>query len=526
MVGGIRLYAPTVLVTTRLDELDPVGTTGTGESLREALRDVDVGGTILFDISVFNSSNAAANTIALTTGQLTMDKSFNIDASNLTQPLIIQASNSRHLAAYTTRIVSLKNITFTGGKGTSPAASQQGGAIYNAGNLTVTDCQFIGNSASDYGGAIYSNSFRGPAVLTLIRCTIQGNTTAFNGGGVMNWAEAGNAATLIVEDCSITGNTATNNLYSIGGGIMNYATNGTASLTIRRSTLHGNVSSNGSGIMNYANGASTAGPITLVHTTIAGNSPATGVTGYAGGLRNYASQGTVSLSLANSIIAENFASSWPDIVIDSGTSVSLGGNVIGANDNVIPSLGDHFGSLGSPQPALLAPLGNYGGRTLTRPLLPGSIAKNTGVSLSGAPTTDQRGYPHQGAPDAGAYETDNLHNYAGWSWEKFPAATTTALRAGTADYDGDGISNLDEWLANTVPTSPSSFFRPDITTLASHSMEIRFPSAKPRNYTLQSSDSLTSWTSEQTAAGTGALLSFNLGPAAFQRRFFRVLISN
>jgi len=57
--------------------------------------------------------------------------------------------------------------------------------------------------------------------------------------------------------------------------------------------------------------------------------------------------------------------------------------------------------------ALLGPLGNYGGFTLTFPLLDGSPAIDAGDPLT-APPTDQRGVsrPQRAAPDIGAFERE------------------------------------------------------------------------------------------------------------------------
>jgi|GEM_PF-3716160 len=48
------LHAGDLVVTTAADENDPVGTPGTGLSLREALRDASDGTIIRFDFAVFN----------------------------------------------------------------------------------------------------------------------------------------------------------------------------------------------------------------------------------------------------------------------------------------------------------------------------------------------------------------------------------------------------------------------------------------------------------------------------------------
>ena len=56
---------------------------------------------------------------------------------------------------------------------------------------------------------------------------------------------------------------------------------------------------------------------------------------------------------------------------------------------------------------LLAPLGNYGGTSLTMALLPGSAAIGAGTS-TGTPTTDQRGFARVGAVDIGAFQSSGF----------------------------------------------------------------------------------------------------------------------
>lgn len=72
---------PLLVVTTPVDELDPVGTPGAGYSLREAVRDVEPFGTILFDRAVFNGSTPATNVIPLTLGPLNPQREFTLDGT-------------------------------------------------------------------------------------------------------------------------------------------------------------------------------------------------------------------------------------------------------------------------------------------------------------------------------------------------------------------------------------------------------------------------------------------------------------
>jgi len=62
------------------------------------------------------------------------------------------------------------------------STSGDGGAISNAGKLTVENCTLSGNSAEN-GGAIYNDS---PFTTTLTNCTLSGNSAVSDGGGIYN----------------------------------------------------------------------------------------------------------------------------------------------------------------------------------------------------------------------------------------------------------------------------------------------------------------------------------------------------
>jgi len=68
-----------IIVTTPADELDAPGSPGAGVSLREAIRDVETGGTIVFDRAVFNSTTT--NTLTLTKGPLNPQRNCTLNGS-------------------------------------------------------------------------------------------------------------------------------------------------------------------------------------------------------------------------------------------------------------------------------------------------------------------------------------------------------------------------------------------------------------------------------------------------------------
>lgn len=131
--------------------------------------------------------------------------------------------------------LTLNNVDLKGNKATF------GGAIWNAGTLTVTGGSFEGNKADNAAGAIYNAD---GAKLTVDGVSFKENTAKF--GGAINNAKTASvkeAATLTVKNSQFIGNTSLN---SQGGAIRNQGT----ITEISGSTFKGNKASNGGAINN------------------------------------------------------------------------------------------------------------------------------------------------------------------------------------------------------------------------------------------------------------------------------------
>jgi hypothetical protein len=142
--------------------------------------------------------------------------------------------------------LALTNITIVNG---DAGSLDHGGAIYNAGALSISNSTVCGNTASkEAGGGILNNG-----TLNISDSTLSGNT-AFYGGGIYNQS---GLAVMTMSNSTLSDNTTT----TYGGGILN---NGT--VNISHSTLSGNTAGiDGGGILNNV------GAVVVKNTIVAGN---------------------------------------------------------------------------------------------------------------------------------------------------------------------------------------------------------------------------------------------------------------
>jgi Bacterial TSP3 repeat/WD40-like Beta Propeller Repeat len=106
--------------------------------------------------------------------------------------------------------------------------------------------------------------------------------------------------------------------------------------------------------------------------------------------------------------------------------------------------------------------------------------------------------------------------------------TTNSQSCATCDPDGDGMSNLQEYLAGTDPTNPASVFRLQISAQGStNNLVITWPAVAGRNYQLQYKTNLTDvvWqtpSATRVVGDTGYYQATNSPPSGY----YRVVILN
>ena len=201
-IGKIEETTPWNVITTLNDG---------GAALYDAILQAKNGDTIVFDSKL-------SGTLTLSDGELFIDKNLTIDANGATITIKADVASRVASVAYGS-MVTLVGLTLTGGD-----ISGDGGAISNAGVLTLVDCTITGNKARRGGGLTSSGT-------TFLKDTIiSGNTSTSHGGGV--YVQRGS---LEMEGGEISGNTMVGIQYpggvvsgGNGGGIYN---NGVLKLT-------------------------------------------------------------------------------------------------------------------------------------------------------------------------------------------------------------------------------------------------------------------------------------------------------
>ena len=263
------------------------GLNGPKATINNATDTINSDGTIYIANGIYNENNIQINTNMNIIGQ----------SENGT---IINAQYLNRIFTINTGVtVTLENLTIEDGE----VSYQDGGAIYNSGDLTINKCVFKGNNVNWSGGAIYNLG-----TLT-INNSIFNNNTASGGAGAITNAGYSNGVNLYITNSTLNNNTAKGG-YS-GGAINNNGNTGTYNIYIANSTLNNNMASggySGGAIYNDGNNGDTAN-IYITNSTLNNNT----VTGAysAGAIYNEANNGgTANIYITNSTLNNNLATNF------------------------------------------------------------------------------------------------------------------------------------------------------------------------------------------------------------------------
>ena len=345
-------------------------------SLREAIELTNANpgeDSIGFSPAQFRGNSFDA--IHLTQGELTITESVNIDGEEL--EVVVTGDRLRDDVNFSdTAITDLSNNTDTRLDDNSRVfnITAAAGEVVALGGLVIT------GGISSEGGAIRNAA----ADLVIERSTIAGNRVSGNGGGILS-----GAGSVTISNSTISGNLTTDN-NSYGGGIHT----DTGAISLANSTVSGNratgIGADGGGI------STSSGDVTINSATIIRNS----ASGDGGGVFVAASTTNPSLSIRNTIVAENSSPTSPDLQFGSSIPFDISFSLIGNNSGTplgAAAVGspDASGNLIGSSTAIIVPLlGNLadnGGLTLTHQPLEGSPVINAGGSSTLA--TDQRNNP-------------------------------------------------------------------------------------------------------------------------------------
>ncbi|MDD3753798.1 MAG: right-handed parallel beta-helix repeat-containing protein [Methanobacterium sp.] len=286
------------------------GTSGPKLSIGNAVGTVTTGGTVNIANGIYKGTGNRGMTIT---------KNMNIIGESQSGTVIDGEQQNKIFTISSGVTVTIQNLTITNGIAT------YNGAIYNTGNLTVTDCAFTGNTATDYGGAI-SNM----GTLTVTGSTFNNNKANWSGGGAIyndgtltvtgstfnnNTATTGyGGAIRSDDDLTVVGSTFTGNTASYGGAIYNF---GGGTLTVTDSTFTENTANHGGAIYN-------TGTLTVTGSTFTENT----APNYGGGAI-YSYHGT--LAVSDSTFTENTAQYEGGAIYNNGGTVTVNGSTFTEN---------------------------------------------------------------------------------------------------------------------------------------------------------------------------------------------------
>ena len=349
--AGGDVTAQPIVVTSLADN-------GEG-TLRQALLDTPIGGTITFDPAL------AGGTISLFS-VLDIDHSVTIQGPEGASPIYLDGnSNVRHFYMAGGITFRIFNLHLLNGYSAVNSGSIFGGA---SGVFHAQNCTWSGNESGSHGGVMASLA----ADLTFIGCHF-----------VTNQAEQGgalrlNECTALMNNCSFAFNVATG---PIGGAI---STAG-GSLVVRNSTLHGNsaldstIEADGGGAISLRSrlGAENA-HLGLYGCTLTGNSGSDAGAGILG--RNSVPGSMITVDMRQTIVAENMAFTDPDIMFFGPTTVTSAYCLVGIRDGAATVVdgvdGNIVGDAGTPADPMLDVLTPNWIGTVMRPALAGSPVRD------------------------------------------------------------------------------------------------------------------------------------------------------
>ena len=372
---------PQLVANLLLDDAGAASSTCDGSiscSLRSAINQANTLGAADISVDISQFSGTAPWTSTLTNGVLELNANINITGPGQAQLTLSGNNLSSIFQGDAGAVAAIAGLSVSEGN-----SAGNGGAITNAGSLTLSNVVVTNSIAAEDGGGIYNTGS-----LTVNSSEISGNIATGNGGG------AATTGISVFYDSTLSANVAS----GTGGGIEN-----SGAVAIPQSTFYGNSAADGAGIENEA-----IGTLVMAQSTLTGNT----ASGQAGGTVTNQNDAQSAVVILNSIVAGNTA---------------LGGDCVSCGTQISFNLFDV-----SSATLKLGPLVNHGGPTET--LLPlagspaiagGSVALATDSGLPQSLANDQRGTGY-------ARIVNNSVDLGAVQFNAGPPGSITLLVTGTA----------------------------------------------------------------------------------------------
>ncbi|HVK10336.1 MAG TPA: right-handed parallel beta-helix repeat-containing protein, partial [Gemmataceae bacterium] len=277
----------------------------------------------------------------------------------------------------TPSVVTIRNSTFSNNTTTTGVGAGIDLHSMSSGTALIENVTVSGNNAKTTGGGLMHNS---TGTVNIVNSRFIDNVAQTAGGAIAS----SSSGTITITGTTITGNTAA----TVGGAI---ALTGATALTVQQSTLHGNTATQSGGAISVGS----TGAVGVFGATITGNAANGTAAGQGGGgiARTTTAAGTV--TIANSVVSGNTATTaGPDILTGAtGTTLNVNFSAVGAAGGHTLS-GTSGNNLAHGASLQLGNLANNGGLTQTRAPAAGSPLINAGSAafLPGGTTFDQRGF--------------------------------------------------------------------------------------------------------------------------------------
>ena len=392
-----RLYAATVIVTTISDS-------GPG-SLRQAIADTAPGDTITFAAALSGQTIILSETLVIA-------QDIALDGATLPAPVTLSGNNQVRVMVIDAGVTAwLTDLIIADGQARGDSTGEvNGGALLTSGNVTLHRIYFRHNQvigidgAEDdsyytyaFGGAIYNSGN-----LTITQSIFDGNAAQRGNGGAIYHG----MGQLVVRASTFVNNSTYAYQNSQGGAILN-----SAIMTVTNSTFRANRTQSNTERQLSGSAIASWGQSWVYNSTFSDNTAPAIVNSYDQVFYLY------NTIIANTIGGGSYAGEWTvsrnNLIEESNCRAMLCG------DARLDILRNHNPATGQP--------------ILTFALLPGSPAINAGDATL-CPSTDQRGVlrSQDGGCDLGAYEAEALPpgpflSVTGNQWSIAPDDPTPSL---------------------------------------------------------------------------------------------------